>query len=229
MTDFDKHWDTFQWMVRKIDQLEKRIVELEAGKPRTVYECMEMGSERFETMLKDRQLLHLKLTEVRAIRIYHHREECLSTIWISRQPPIQKIRLLRTHDSKLKTMLARYEKGIAPHSRAIVSAMKTVVIHQPTYEGIHDVSPINNGVLELRTKENYVVYRQNRPLLSEPRRIRARGGGMKRAWFTESPNRRESLLVFKDHNDFEDVEEKHAYGFDMPINTGDDTAITAIL
>ena len=52
---------------------------------------------------------------------------------------------------------------------------------------------------------------------------------MKRAWFTESPNRRESLLVFKDHNDFEDVEEKHAYVFDMPINTGDDTAITAIL
>ena len=218
--------DVFQLMVGKIAQLEGRVSELEAGKPHNARECMDMETNRFEAMVKAGKLPHLSPTDLRAIRIYQHRDECVSNVWITKQNGGEKIRLLRTQEPRIKTMLSRYENGIAPHSQAIVRAMKSVVLHHLDEPPEGERSPISNGVLELRTKNNDIVYRQNRQLIAPdgvPRRTQTRKHqNHTRTWFVGGPKKGESILVFKEHNNFEELEIKYAYLFEFPIITPDD-------
>jgi len=203
----------------RIAQLENRVGKLESGKPRTIWECMNMDSKRFEELVTKGELSKLKPTELRAIRIYQHRDECKSRVIAK-----TSLFILRTHDVKIKRMLARYEKGVAPRPKAIVRAMKAVVINHPLYEGNHDRSPIANGVLELRTEDNIVVYRRNRQLIhpegsAEKKYIR--GKGKQLSWFVGGQHKGESLLLFKEQNNHVDIEEKYARLFEFPFTEGE--------
>ena len=195
----------------KIQELEKKIQELESGKPPSVWDCMLMDSKEFEKRIDQERLPHLKPSEIRAVRIYQHREECKSRI-----NGISDLFILRTHDTKIKTMLARYENGIAPLPKAIVQAMKAVVINHPLYEG--KITQSSNDVTVLRTEDNMVVFRRNRQLI-HPQGVGS-GSSVSR-WFVGGPYKSESLLVFKDQNNYVDVEEKYARLFEFPINRGE--------
>ena len=223
--DFEELRQTCNNLSYRIAQLEHRVGELESGKPRTIWECMNMDSKRFEKLVTRGELSKLKPTELRAIRIYQHRDECKSKLRVADS----NMFILRTQEAKIKQMLARYEKGVAPDSRAIVRAMKAVVINHPLYEGNHDRSPIANGVLELRTRDNLVVYRRNRQLIhpegsAEVKYIR--GKGQQLSWFVGSQHKGESLLLFKEQNNHVDIEEEYARLFEFPITEGNDSSIT---
>ena len=210
----------------RIAQLEHRVGKLESGKPRTIWECMNMDSKRFEELVTKGELSKLKPTELRAIRIYQHRDECKSKLRVKNS----NMFILRTQEAKIKQMLARYEKGVAPRPKAIVRAMKAVVINHPLYEGNHDRSPIANGVLELRTEDNIVVYRRNRQLIhpegsAEKKYIH--GKGKQLSWFVGGPYKGESLLLFKEQNNHVDIEEEYARLFEFPFIEGEGSSAPA--